>query len=202
MDKRGNGRGKAMRERIALEAARIMAEQGLRDFALAKRKAALRLGAADTQHMPKNLEIERALVEYQRLFQGNSHPPALKKRRELALQAMQFFSRFEPRLVGEVLTGTAGMYSDLHLHVFSDAPEALALFLTDHRIPHEQGEKRLRLNREQVQNYSVYRFVADDIRVELTVFPLAGMRHPPLSPVDGKPMRRAPLEAVRKLLEG
>jgi hypothetical protein len=38
-----------MRARIAAAAARLMAEDGIDDFALAKRKAARQLGALDTQ---------------------------------------------------------------------------------------------------------------------------------------------------------
>lgn len=201
MDKRGNGRAKAMRERIAQEAARIMTQEGLRDFALAKRKAALHLDAVDTRHMPSNVEIEQALVEYQRLFHADEQRAALRKRREVAVQAMELFAAFQPRLVGGVLSGTADRHSDVGLHLFSDPPEALALFLMERHIPYEQVEKRLRVGRDQWQNVSAYRFVADDIGVELTVFPLDGMRQAPLSPVDGKPMRRASLEAVRRLLD-
>lgn len=201
MEKRGNGRGKAMRERIAQEAARIMAQEGLRDFALAKRKAALHLGAVDTRHMPSNVEIEQALMEYQRLFHSDEQRAALRKRREVAVRAMEFFAAFQPRLVGGVLSGTADQHSEVSLHLFSDPPETLALFLMERHIPYEQVEKRLRVGRDQWQNVSAYRFFADDIGVELTVFPLDGMRQAPLSPVDGKPMRRASPEAVRRLLD-
>jgi hypothetical protein len=191
-----------MRERIALEAARIMAGEGIRDYALAKRKAALRLGAEDTQHMPSNVEVEQALVDYQRLFMGNSQPLALRRRRELALKAMKFFGEFQPRLVGAVLTGTAGEHSDINLHVFCDMPETVVLFLMERNIPFEQGSKRVRVSRDQVQAYPVYRFLADDIGIEVMVFPTAGIRQAPLSPIDGKPMRRAPPEAVQRLLDG
>ena len=60
-----------MRMRIAAAAARIMAEDGVEDFALAKRKAARQLGAEDTQALPKNEEIEFELRAYQSLYQGD-----------------------------------------------------------------------------------------------------------------------------------
>jgi hypothetical protein len=37
--------------------------------------------------------------------------------------------------------------------------------------------------------------------VEATVFPLNGVRQAPISPIDGKPMRRADVETVRRLIE-
>ncbi len=49
-----------------------MAEHGVSDFLFAKRKAAERFGVTDHAVLPKNVEIEEALVEYQRLFGGDS----------------------------------------------------------------------------------------------------------------------------------
>ena len=62
------------RERIAATAARIMAEDGIDSFALAKRKAARQLGAPDTEAMPRNEEVEEALHAYRALYQADEHP--------------------------------------------------------------------------------------------------------------------------------
>jgi hypothetical protein len=50
-----------------------MAEHGIGDFLQAKRKAADRLGVHDVAVLPKNVEIEAALRERQRLFGGELH---------------------------------------------------------------------------------------------------------------------------------
>src|SRR5215510_7849267 len=70
MPKDSKPKQQQMRNRIAAAAARLMAEDGLEDFALAKRKAARQLGAEDTQSLPKNEEIEAELRAYQSLYQG------------------------------------------------------------------------------------------------------------------------------------
>ena len=57
------------RSRIASAAARLIAEDGISDFAIAKRKAAHRLGFPVTVHLPDNTEVEAELRIYQRLFQ-------------------------------------------------------------------------------------------------------------------------------------
>jgi len=49
------------RARIAAAAARLMAEDGIDDFALAKRKAAKQLGVVESQALPGNDEIEAEL---------------------------------------------------------------------------------------------------------------------------------------------
>lgn len=198
--KPGSPRDQRMRQRITVEAARIMVEEGVRDYLVAKRKAADRLGAPGTENMPRNREILEAVAEYQRLFQEGSHARHLRTLREAALEAMHFFTRFRPRLVGSVLDGTAGDWSDVNLHVFADTPEDVAVFLMDHGIPFEPGERRLRFNRDDWSFYPVYRFMAGDVPVDLTVFPDNGLRQAPRSQVDGQPMGRANRDAVERLL--
>lgn len=191
-----------MRERLTQEAARIMADEGIASFYRAKCKAAERLGAADTRNMPGNHEIEQALMDYQRLFKADTQPAALRRLREAALRAMRFLDGFTPRLVGPVLSGTADEHSDVQLHAFTDTPEHISLFLLEQKIPFEMGERRLTFSKkEDPQAYPVYQFVAGDVGVEITVFPVDGIRQAPLSPVDGRPVKRAALAAVEKLVE-
>ena len=78
-------RTRERRHRLAHEAARLMAEGGIRDFHQAKLKAASRLGIHDDASLPRNREIEDALREYQRLFAGPEHGVRLRQRREAAL---------------------------------------------------------------------------------------------------------------------
>ena len=106
MHQQGSARSSAdMRRRVAVEAARLMSEHGIRDFHLAKRKAAERLNAGDKTQLPNNAEIEEALREHQRLFQGDEHPRLIRHLREEAREAMKFFAAFEPRLVGLMSVG-------------------------------------------------------------------------------------------------
>jgi hypothetical protein len=194
------GRDQQMRTRIAQEAARLMAEEGVRDFFVAKRKAAQHLGAPDTRNMPRNQEVEAALQEYQRLFKGEQQRGHLRALRESAVQAMRFLAGFKPRLVGSVLSGTAGLHANIDLHLFADTPEEVSLYLMDNSIPFQTAQRRLRISRETWQEYPAYEFMAGDQPVELVVFPNEGRRDAPRSPVDGRPMQRAGIEEVEALL--
>lgn len=189
-----------MRQRLAQAAAQILVETGTRDYYAAKRKAALHLGAVDTRNMPSNSEIDQALREYQRLFRSHSQPLILQQLREKALRAMEFFAPFKPRLVGSVLDGTADTHSPITLHVFTPRLEELDIFLLQHHIPFEHGEKRVKFSSDNIIAMPVFRFYAEDTRVELVVFLDDGPHQPPLSPIDGRPMQRATPETVRQLL--
>lgn len=193
-------RTRERRARLAHEAARLIAESGIRDFHQAKLKAAQRLGIHDDASLPRNREIEDALREYQRLFQGDSQADALRRRRDAALRALDFFAPFDPRLVGPVLDGTADGNSPVHLHLYTDDAEAVPRFLEDHRIPAETRNRRLRLDRERALDCPVWLFSAEDLSFDLTVLPHAALRQAPLSNVDEKPMRRASAGQLRALL--
>ena len=189
------------RLRVAQEAARLMSEHGIRDFHHAKLKAAERLGIHDAQALPRNQEIEQALRERQRLFDADSQPQQLKARREAAVDAMRFLARFDPRLVGPVLEGTADEHSAVCLHVFSDDADAVTLYLREHGVPAELQTRRLRLSREEQADYPVLLFAAGSLPFDLTVMPRDALRQAPLDRIDEKPMRRASLAAVEELLD-
>lgn len=187
------------RRRVAQEAARLMSEHGIGDFHHAKRKAAERLGMRDEQSLPRNHEIQQALREHQRLFQSESQPRWLRVRREAAVEAMRFLERFEPRLVGAVLEGIANAHTAVCLHVFSDEPEAVAIYLREHGVPYEMHTRRLRIARDE-KAYPVLLFAADDLPFDITVLPFDALRQAPRDHVDEKPMRRASLATVEILL--
>lgn len=200
---RRSARNNALRSVVAQEAARIMADEGVRDYLAAKRKAAGRVGIDPAgQGIPTNLEIEDALHAHQRLFGGERHAAALMSLRAAAREAMSLFGDFDARLTGPVLRGTAGPGSPVDLHLFADASEEVALFLMQRGIPFENSERRLKHGDGRVRDYPVFRFVAGDVRIEATVFTTVELRQSPLGPVDGKPMQRANLREVDGLING
>lgn len=194
-------RAENLRRALAQEAARVMAEHGVRDFLFAKRKAAERFGVVDGAVLPRNTEIEEALQEYQRLFGGEAHLESLQAQREVALDVMRRLEEFQPRLVGPVLHGTATSHDDVMLHIFADRAETVTFRLMDQGIPFEVGERRTRLNPERVVQQPALRLEIDGQPVEIVVFPLDGIRQAPVSPVDGKPMRRADLHEVESMVD-
>lgn len=189
-----------LRTHIAQAAARLIIEGGIQDYALAKRKAAQRLQATDAGQLPGNDEIEQEISAYQRLFRSSHHLLRLRELRRTAVRAMQFLKPFNPCLVGPVLRGSADKHTPISLHLFAEPCEEVALFLLEKGIPHESGERRLRTSVESFNMYPTYTFVADDVAVELVVFPYGARKHAPICPIDGKPMRRATTPLVESLI--
>jgi predicted nucleotidyltransferase len=200
MPKRPTPRTEHLRLALAQEAARIMAEHGISDFLLAKRKAADRFGVTEGAVLPKNIEIEAALEQYQRLFDGDGHAESLQAQRRAALTAMRRLREFEPRLVGPVLAGTATRHAQVQLHLFTDYAESVTMKMLEMGLAHEVTEKRVRMDTARVLAFPGLRFEIEAQPIEVTVFPAEGIRQSPVSPVDGRPMRRASASEVEALL--
>lgn len=198
--KRSKQRDDRVRELIAQEAAKIMHEQIVRDFQQAKLKACERLGFSGKVSMPSNEEIQVALTQYLSVFKQDSQPQLLEKLRLSASDAMQFLAKFEPRLVGRVLDGTADQYTAVQLHVFAETPEQILQFLIDQGIPYELASRRVQYRDDRQVEVSTCKFLADNVPIELFLFTRIDLREAPRSPVDGKPMMRASLMDVEQLL--
>ncbi len=172
----------AMREQLAQHAAKLMAEDGITDHAYAKRKAAKQLGAADTQHLPSNEEVDVALRSHRLLFQSHAHPQVLSELRTLALQMMRRFAEFHPYLTGSVLSGMAGENSDINIMLFSDDAKAVLLFLLMHNIEFADGEWKVRVSGHE-ESVPSYTLTGDtDTLTHIIVLPAnarhSGSRHP------------------------
>jgi hypothetical protein len=199
MPKEQKSKQQNMRARIAAVAARIMAEDGIEDFAMAKRKAARQLGAGDTQSLPNNDEIETELRVYQSLYQGEEQRERLRYLRSEALAAMEQLADFKPYLTGPVLKGTAGRYADIDLQVFADSGKELEIFLLNRNIPYQTSESRY-YSGNQVRAVSVLSLDWRGTPVRVAVYwPDDERRSVKTSPL-GRPLERAGLDAVRTLV--
>lgn len=188
------------RQVVAQEAARIIVTQGVRDYRVAKQKAAERLGLRGNGALPRNAEIEAAVADHHQIFSGEEHGHLLRIMRTAALSAMEMLSQFTPRLVGPVLVGTADENSAVNLHVFADSPEMVAMEIGDRGLHFRSYERRLKTRHGQVEMYAGFEFNHQNEMIQATAFPIDGIRQAPLSPIDGKPMSRADKEFVQELL--
>ena len=198
MPKSRSRRDNNLRRHIAYLAARLMAVDGIADYASAKQKAARQAGLADAQLLPDNSEIEEALREYQGLFQGEDQPEHLRYLREVAVKVMREFEEFRPVLVGSVLNGTAGQHSDVNLQLYADDSKALTMFLVNKRYRFEEGTKEVRRG-GRVDEVPRIALEVDDVTVTMTVLDRDDERFAAKAREDDTP-QRARLAEVERLL--
>jgi hypothetical protein len=197
---RDRGRQNQMRARIAAAAARLMAEDGIDDFAMAKRKAARQLGADDTQSLPANDEVEAELRAYQSLYQADEHADRIRELRQAALDAMELFASFNPYLSGAVLKGTAGRYADIDLQLFSDDHKAIEMFLINRDLPYETVATR-HFCGDEPRNVTLLKLDWHGVPLTLALYAANDERTALKTSMAGRPIERAGLGAVRALVE-
>lgn len=202
-DRGGTSRKRdVVRQEVAFEAARILATEGQRNYRTAKEKAALRLGVPINRGLPSNSEVEAELKRYQALYGGEAHIDTVHELREAAIEAMRFFHRFRPKLVGPVLEGTADRYSRITLHLFCDTPDEVVAFLMSQHLPFEQETRRIRWHDGSQRDLDLVVVEANGQVFELALMSGPAGRQPPPDPVDGRPQRRAGIAEVESIVAG
>jgi hypothetical protein len=182
------------RTSIASAAARLMAEDGVEDIATAKRKAARQFGAAETDALPDDAEVEAELRLYLTLYQGEEQPGRLRHLQETALEVMEWLTPFRPYLTGAALDGTASGFSAVDLMLFADSGKDVEIFLLDHKINFTAEKPRHR------QAEALLRLTLPEADVNLHVFP-PHLERQRFYRRDGRERKRLPPQKLRLLLQ-
>lgn len=190
MARETHSRQRQLREQIAQLAARLIAEDGIDDWGLAKRKAARTLGLTEAHCLPTNAELEAALLEYQRIFAEDEQREELHWLRSQALDLMDLFERFQPHLVGPVLSGAIGKYPTIHLHLFTDDEKAIEWFLLNESIPYDPSQRRVFIA-GAAATVPCFELNVDGTDVHLIQFAGPDRHQPVRLTADGRPMARA-----------
>jgi hypothetical protein len=197
-----NARRNDLRSHLAYLAARIMVEDGIEDYSLAKRKAARQAGAGEGRQLPDNQEIDAARASLQQIFHTDEQPAQLAALRETAAHAMRELAAFDPHLTGAVLHGTAGKYAAVQLQLFTDDATRVELFLLGRGIEFSAGQSVLYSGETRVTAPTYALYDDDDTEIQLTVLSRRELRATLKTSPAGKPMERARLPEVEILLAG
>ena len=198
---RNRTRQNGVRAAIAAAAARIMAEDGIDDYALAKRKAARRLGAPESESLPANDEIASALRAYQSLYQADEHRDRLKALRRHALDLMTELAQFNPYLTGAILDGTAGRRAEIELQLFPESGKQVEIYLLGRAIEFATSTHR-RYAGDRAHAANVLSFDWQGCPVKLEVFDPRDERIALKTSLAGRVIERAGPAEVRALLDG
>lgn len=199
-----------IRQMIAQQAARMMAEDGVHDFAYAKKKASRQLGISEASALPTNAEIEEEIRLYHNIYNADEQPLELAKLRKAALMTMQLFARFNPHLTGSVLDGTAGKFSQTNIHLFADSAKDVEIFLLSQQIPFDSSEKSYRISdkpskdkKEKVRKtVPVFTLETELGLQKISVFDVDDMRVATKRTSDGSNAERADISDLQALING
>lgn len=186
-------RGSHLRRRVAGVAARLIAEEGISNLALAKRKAARRLGLPENIVLPDDREVEAELRTYQRLFQDDVQEARNARLLRKAAALMTILQRFNPYLTGAVLEGMAGRYAEIDIQLIPDSTKDVEIFLLDQHLPFRHSVPRT--DRAE----AVLTLDDRDAIANLVIYPRQAERMAAKTR-DGRTPERARLDVVKALL--
>ena len=122
---------------IAAVAARLMAEDGVDDVELAKRKAAHQLNLPEWIGLPSSQAVYDALRTHQAIFQDAEQRERVAILRTEALYWLDLLNEFHPYLTGSVLEGTAGRFAMIDILLYPDSDKDVEIFLLNQGIDYE-----------------------------------------------------------------
>ena len=189
-----------LRNSIRYEAARIIVDDGVRDYRRAKEKACQRLGVKTGLNVPKNMEIEDSVKDQLEIFSRDSLKRVQLQYLEAAYDIMKMLQGYSPKLTGAALSGIITSASSVQIQVFSNTVEEIGALLELREIPHKLIEKRLRYARRVYSNVPGFEFAWYDIEIEILVF-LPGDPYPPFSRITAKPEKGGSLKKVRRMIK-
>ena len=187
--------------RLALEAARLMVARIETEYLHAKERAILMLGLPYNTPFPTNKQIKDYIRKLTREQMGEeAMAEQVAQMRQVAEEIMSVLEDFDPFLIGSTLSGQIRDSSDVDLHVYCD-----------HYL--EVKERLISFGYEGVEEEIVEnqkgRFVhlrwmegggGREHPVEITVHDWSQRGEVFYSSVTGKPMKRADLAKVRRIL--
>ena len=162
-----------VRSEIAYLAARLIAEDGITDFAAAKQKAARQVGIMDHGSLPDNVEIDAALKSHQALFRRDSQPQECRALRQIAIEVMRGLHRFSPWLVGAVLTGSANRFSPIELEIVANDAKQLEMFLLNEGFQFKTHTRPLTLAQrgDTLHHVLTYEILFNEIPIVIAFYP-------------------------------
>ncbi len=190
---------KRLRRMIRYEAARIMAEDGVGDYRIAKRKACSRIGISPKRGIPSNFEIEDGLAEHLAIFSKEKLSEIQRQYLWVAKSVMERLQHYSPRLTGAVLSGNITSTRPVAVQVFANTVEEVSFDLSAEKIKHKIVDRRVRFLKEGYRRVSALEFWQHRIEILVFVF-LPGEPYPPLSTTNGKPIKWISRKKVNSLL--
>lgn len=197
-----------LRQEIAQSAARLMFEEGISDYARAKRKAIKAMGITQDAPLPTNGEIDAALREYHALYADETDAAHLLELRQAALHTMRLLQKFQPFLTGAVMEGTAGPHADTEIHVFAESAKEMEIYLLNQNIPYRLDEQQYRMSdRPSKQKHELLRKRVPVVLVEtrygtqrISIFEADDLRTAPRKHGEKAGIHRMTLAQVETLL--
>ena len=128
---------------VANLAAQMIMEEGIKDYFFAKKKAAKSLGLNENVSLPTNLQIDKAIEEFHKIFNQDTNIEFLEHFKDQALNVMGLFKSFKPHLMNELTRGIIPKFPEIKINLFADNIKDIEYVLLNSEISYEFSETKM-----------------------------------------------------------
>lgn len=157
---------------IANLAARMIMEEGVKDYFFAKKKAAKSLGFDENVNLPTNLQIDNAIEEFHKIYNQDVGIDFLEHFKTQALNVMSMFKNFKPHLMNKLSEGIIPKFPEIKINLFADNLKDIEYVLLNNAISYEFSEtkKNIKARKNSIKSVPTFYLDSQPIPAEIRVY--------------------------------
>ena len=128
---------------VANLAAQLIMEEGIKDYLYAKKKAAKSLGINENANLPTNSQIDKAIDEFNKIFNPNIDIEFLQQFKTQALEVMSIFKNFKPHLMNHLSQGVIPKFPEIKINLFADNLKDVEYVLLNSQLSYDFKEVKM-----------------------------------------------------------
>ena len=128
---------------VANLAAQLIMEDGIKDYLYAKKKAAKSLGINENANLPTNSQIDKAIDEFNKIFNPNIDIEFLQQFKTQALELMSIFKNFKPHLMNQLSQGIIPKFPEIKINLFADNLKDVEYVLLNSELSYDFKEVKM-----------------------------------------------------------
>ena len=128
---------------VANLAAQLIMEEGIKDYLFAKKKAARSLGLNENVSLPTNSQIDKAIDEFNKIFNPNIDIEFLELFKTQALEIMSIFKNFKPHLMNQLSQGIIPKFPEIKINLFADNLKDVEYVLLNSELSYDFKEIKM-----------------------------------------------------------
>ena len=128
---------------VANLAAQLIMEDGIKDYLYAKKKAAKSLGINENANLPTNSQIDKAIDEFNKIFNPNIDIEFLQEFKTQALELMSIFKNFKPHLMNQLSQGIIPKFPEIKINLFADNLKDVEYVLLNSELSYDFKEVKM-----------------------------------------------------------
>jgi hypothetical protein len=150
---------------VANLAAQLIMEEGIKDYLFAKKKAAKSLGLNENVSLPTNSQIDKAIDDFNKIFNPNIDIEFLQQFKTQALEVMSIFKNFKPHLMNQLSQGIIPKFPEIKINLFADNLKDVEYVLLNTEMSYDFKEVKMNIKESKPSIKSIPTIYLDNLSI-------------------------------------